>query len=699
MIRMDQSNSYFTRSDLAKELDVKKSHIRFCEENGLIPPRTSKLKRRVYNRYDRERLKLVFHFVLLGYSKEQIIDLIGIPDANLDENDQLMQGIEYGLKELKKLEKRKEELSFTQQTRIINEIEMLREYINKIKIIKSGVFEEPPARPGIRFEEKVKIPAKPVMAITAEAEKKATQHPVKVFSLFVAGLALVILIGSYFFYQTGQKETKTIKLVQKKPIHSGKILVPQASEPVDQIAKTQVVAPEAQKIPESTSPAQLESVKAQSTDASLDVTKRNGEIQSESDTNLLKDEKPTEKQLGAGKTDTVSKGDAIQAGIVKETVPSQTSKEIPVTAGDALAPEKQTFDNSKVEEAPKDDVQKEVAGEDLSEKAAPAAVGEDTLTAAVPEPVKEKAPDIEVKEAPESESAAKALSVTDDVSLVPEKEKLDSPKVEEAPKDDVQKEVAGEDLSEKAAPAAVGEDTLTAAVPEPVKEKAPDIEVKEAPESESAAKALSVTDDVSLVPEKEKLDSPKVEEAPKDDVQKEVAGEDSSEKAAPAAVGEETLTAAVPEPEVEKVAETEVKSSLTESEKEMEQITSEEDINQQKNELSRLKSFLDEYCQAYTNKDLDKFITFFTSDATENNKPFHELLPDYRKNMEGAESLTYRIELMSYSKQTASGNLMIRGKFFTRYQSQKKVWKEKNGSIFMELLENGDSFLVKQLNY
>jgi hypothetical protein len=54
---------------------------------------------------------------------------------------------------------------------------------------------------------------------------------------------------------------------------------------------------------------------------------------------------------------------------------------------------------------------------------------------------------------------------------------------------------------------------------------------------------------------------------------------------------------------------------------------------------------------------------------------------------------------MSYSKQTASGNLIIRGKFFTRYQSQKGVWEENNGSIFMELLENGDSFLVKQLNY
>ena len=615
---MDQSDSYFTISDLAKELDVKKSHIRFCEENRLIPPRAAKLKRRVYNRYDRERLKLVFHFVLLGYSKEQIIDLIGIPDANLDENDQLMQGIECGLKELEKLEKRKEELSFTKQTRIMNEIEMLREYIKNIEIIKSGVLEKPSVRPSIRFEEKVKIPTKPVMAITAEAEKKTKQHPVKVISLFVAGLSMVILIGSYFYYQAGQKETKTIKLVQKKPIYSEKFRVPQAPVPVDQIAKTQVVAPEAQKIPESTSPAQQESVKAQPTDASLDVTKKNGEIQSESVDNLLKDEKSAEKQLGAGKTDTVSKGDTIQAGIGKETVLSQTSKEISETTGDALVPEKQKLGSLKVEEAPKVDVEQEVNAEGLKEKAAPAAAGEDTLTVAVPEPVKEKATDIKVKEAPESESAAKASTITNDVSLIPEKQKLDSPKVEEAPKDDVPQEVVGEDLSEKAAPDAAGEGTLTATVPE-----------------------LGVA----------------------------------------------------------KVAETEVKSSLTESEKEMEQITSEKDVNQQKNELSRLKSFLNDYCQTYTNKDFEKFITFFTSDATENNKPFHELLPDYRKNMESTESLSYRIELMSYSKQTAGGNLMIRGRFFTRYQSQKGVWKEDNGSIFMELLENGDSFLIKQLNY
>jgi DNA-binding transcriptional MerR regulator len=532
---MDQSDSYFTISDLAKELDVKKGHIRFCEENGLIPPRVSKLKRRAYNRYDRERLKFVFHFVLLGYSKEQIIDLIGIADANLDENDQLIQGIEYGLKELKKLEKRKEELSFTKQTRIINEIEMLREYINKIKVIKSGVFIELSAEPGISFEEKAKIPTEPVMAITAKAGKKTAQHPVKVISLFVTGLALVILIGSYFYYQAGQKESKIIKQVQKKPIHSEKILVPQAPVPMDQVAKTQAEVQKTQKLAQSSSDTQQTSLKTRST-----------------------------------------------------------------------------------------------------------------------------------KFPPDSTQTAEIAPVTGDAPLLPEKEKPGSFKVEEAPKDTVQKEVVGEDLLEKAAPAVEGENTLAAAVPEPVKEKTPDTEVKE---------------------------------TPKDTVKKEVNSERVKEKTMPDAAAEDTLTAAVPEPGMEKVAETEVKSSLTESEKEMEKRASEENINQQKNELSRLKSFLDEYCKAYSNKDLDKFISFFTSDATENNTPFHELLPNYRKNMEGMESLTYRIELLSFSKQTASNSLMIRGRFFTRYQSEKGVWEENSGSIFMELFENKDSYLVKQLNY
>jgi hypothetical protein len=492
--------------------------------------------------------------VLLGYSKEQIIDLIGIPDGHLDENDQLVQGIDYASIELKKLEKRKEELSITKQTRTINEIEMLSEYIKKIKIIKSGVFEEPLARPSIRFEDKEKMFDRPLRAISTRTEKKTTQHPVKVMSFFLAGFALVILFGSYFYYQTSQKE----------PVHSEKTRVLEAPVPMDQIAKTQREVQETQRSVQSFSDIQQGGLIAESTKSSSEST--------------------------------------------------QTTEMSPVVGNVTLVPEKEAPDNLEVEEMPKAYVQKKVEGESLSVKTAPTVPVDNTLTTAMSKPERERAPDIEVKETPGSESGEKASPSQDNVSLVPEKQRHDITKVEGDQIDEVEQEAGPEGLKEKAMPDVAGEETLMTAKPE---------------------------------------------------------------------VGEE------------KVVEAKAKPILSESEK----ITSKENINQQQNELSRLKAFLKNYCQAYSNKDFDKFITLFASDATENNIPFQEALPSYRKHMETMESLTYRIELTSFSKQTASENIMVRGKFFTRFQVQKGGWEENSGDIFMELTKNGNSFLVKQLNY
>ena len=91
---MSKNERYFTISEIAKEFDVKKSHIRFCEEKGLIKPRVSKFNRRLYGSYDHARLKLIFHCVVVGYSQEQIVDLIGLPDSSLDPYAQVRQGIE-----------------------------------------------------------------------------------------------------------------------------------------------------------------------------------------------------------------------------------------------------------------------------------------------------------------------------------------------------------------------------------------------------------------------------------------------------------------------------------------------------------------------------------------------------------------------------------------------------------------------------
>ena len=111
-----------------------------------------------------------------------------------------------------------------------------------------------------------------------------------------------------------------------------------------------------------------------------------------------------------------------------------------------------------------------------------------------------------------------------------------------------------------------------------------------------------------------------------------------------------------------------------------------------------LKSFLFLYCKSYESKDVDNFAEFFAPDATENEQPFRELIPKYRSNMEMIESLNYRIELVGYSQQPETGEVRIKGKFFTQYLLDKTL-KEKTGNISMDLIKSGDSYLVKHLNY
>lgn len=119
----------------------------------------------------------------------------------------------------------------------------------------------------------------------------------------------------------------------------------------------------------------------------------------------------------------------------------------------------------------------------------------------------------------------------------------------------------------------------------------------------------------------------------------------------------------------------------------------------QQDRKNRLESFLSIYCRTYASKDLDKFASFFTPDATENNTPFQDMLPKYRKNMEEIESFNYRIELIDYSLQAGTGTIRIQGKYFIRYRLHQGTWRENSGHISMELTENGNSYLVKRLNY
>ena len=116
-------------------------------------------------------------------------------------------------------------------------------------------------------------------------------------------------------------------------------------------------------------------------------------------------------------------------------------------------------------------------------------------------------------------------------------------------------------------------------------------------------------------------------------------------------------------------------------------------------QAGRLRSFLFLYCRTYESKDLDKFSAFFAPDATENNRAFHEFFPRYRRNFERIKTFTYRIDLISYTLDTKTGTIKVRGNYFIQYLLNDGTWKENNGIISMELIESGDSYLVKRLNY
>lgn len=119
-----------------------------------------------------------------------------------------------------------------------------------------------------------------------------------------------------------------------------------------------------------------------------------------------------------------------------------------------------------------------------------------------------------------------------------------------------------------------------------------------------------------------------------------------------------------------------------------------------KGQVDRLRSFLDLYCLVYENKDIDKFSTFFTPDAIEEGKPFRSRLAQYRSNFGKIDALNYRIELKRYAVQEGTRLIRIEGIFYVQAKlSGSEKWRKNSGPIAMELIENGDSYLVKRLNY
>ena len=100
----------FTISQLARELDISTRSIRFYEEKGLISPRRTRGNQRYYSKRDRARLKLILRGKRFGYSLNDIAEMIGLTDVNMDEREQIRKSLQFGETKLAELRERIKDL-------------------------------------------------------------------------------------------------------------------------------------------------------------------------------------------------------------------------------------------------------------------------------------------------------------------------------------------------------------------------------------------------------------------------------------------------------------------------------------------------------------------------------------------------------------------------------------------------------------
>lgn len=100
----------WTISQLAEEFGITTRSIRFYEEKGLLNPQRTDGDYRLFDRRDRTRLKLILRGKRFGLTLEEIADIIGSADADMNEAEQVRKALVHFEKVLEDLASRKREV-------------------------------------------------------------------------------------------------------------------------------------------------------------------------------------------------------------------------------------------------------------------------------------------------------------------------------------------------------------------------------------------------------------------------------------------------------------------------------------------------------------------------------------------------------------------------------------------------------------
>lgn len=122
----------YTISELASEFDISSSSIRYYEEKGLLTPERSRGNQRIYSYRERARLKLILRGKRFGASLDEIAEMIGIADIDINEKKQIETSLYYLEKKAAEIENHKKEIKLFER-----DLEELRKkLLERLKQIK-----------------------------------------------------------------------------------------------------------------------------------------------------------------------------------------------------------------------------------------------------------------------------------------------------------------------------------------------------------------------------------------------------------------------------------------------------------------------------------------------------------------------------------------------------------------------------------
>lgn len=107
--------THYSISELASMLEISPSTIRFYEEKKLIDPERTAGNQRIYSRKDRARLKLILRGKRFGFSLDEIAEIIGLADMEVNETSQIEKSLAYADKRISEIRTRRNELDLLEK--------------------------------------------------------------------------------------------------------------------------------------------------------------------------------------------------------------------------------------------------------------------------------------------------------------------------------------------------------------------------------------------------------------------------------------------------------------------------------------------------------------------------------------------------------------------------------------------------------